>query len=343
MSNIYFNTLLKISLSHEYHADGLCNELEIKPTRSTLSLLNKYGILFKKTGSGATLLYESPDGSTTMKVPVEEELKFTFLFTVNNPAFYTFSDIEFGSEPLSTFYFNNLNPVINGQNHTILDSKLTSPIKLETRLLTVNKLDSTVKFFIIKNIKDEEFKYYFDIKSGESKVRLSDFLPGKYTIEQFDFSHNKVGTTYTYYYNDEIFSSNLLGVIELFIDSSFNPANPVTYLFNFKSRPTIWRYNILKKPATPSLTSDNITAATISVKHEPDNPADEIIFKPPTGTDPIVILSNNAVKMKEKGYDKIRLKRNTEILISNLPNSSAEKIENDGSNWLSDIYVYVYV
>lgn len=343
MSNIFFNTLLKINLSHEYHADGLCNELRIIPTQSTIHLLNRFGILIKNTISGAVLLYESPDGSPGMKIPIENEMKLTFQFSTSNPVFINYTDADFSNETLTVFYFNNLNPTINGQNHTILDSKLTAPLKLENRLLKVMKINSTAKFILIKNINDESVKYYFDNQFDELKVNLSDFSPGKYKLEQFDSTHTKIGNTYTYYYNNEITVRNTLGVFELFIDENYDPANPVSFLFNFKSRPTFWRYKILKNTSTPPLTIDNINAATLSVKHEPENPADEIIFESAIGTDPITIISQSTVKLKEKGYDKIRLKKNSEILISNLPNASVEKLEIDGSDWLSDIYVYVYV
>ncbi|HEY9115528.1 MAG TPA: hypothetical protein VIN10_12585 [Bacteroidales bacterium] len=343
MSSIFFNTLLKINLSHEYHADGLCNELNIIPTQSSRHLLNRFGIFFKNTNSGAVLLYESPDGSLGMKIPIENELKLTFQFSPTNPAFLNYTDADFSNEPLTVFYFNNLNPSINGQNHTILESKIVAPLNLETRLLKVKKINADAKFILVKNIKGESEKYYFDSQFDELKVNLSDFSPGKYTLEQFDSAHNKIGNTYTYYYSDEITAQNLTGIFELFIDENYDPANPLNFLFNFKSRPTFWRYKILKNSSTPPLNIDNINAATISVKHEPENPADEIIFKAAAGTDPIIIQSENTIKLKEKGYDKIRLKKNSEILISNMPNANVDTLQIDGINWLSDIYVYVYV
>jgi hypothetical protein len=343
MSNIFFKTLLRINFSHEYHADDSCKELEIIPTQSTHNLLSRYGILFKKTNKGAVLLYESPDGGPGMKIPIESELKMAFQLSPTNPAFLNYTDADFSNEAISLFYFNNLNPAINEHKHTILDSKLTAPLKMETRQLKVKKINSTAKFILIKNIKDESVKYTFDSQFDELKVNLFDFPTGKYTLEQFDSAHNKIGNTYTYYYNDEFADRKVLGIFELFIDENYNPANPVSFLFDFKSRPTWWRYKILKNPSTPPLVIDNLTAATISVKHDPENPADEIVFKSATGTDPITIVSQSAVKLKEKGYDKIRLKKNSEILISNLPNASVEKLQNDGSSWLSDIYVYVYV
>lgn len=341
MSNIYFKPLLKIVLSHEYQADGMCNELEIAPTQSANILLNRFGIFFKKTNLGAILLYESIDGSPAMKLPIEKEMKLTFRLTATNPAFITYTDAEFSKDINTAYYFNNLNPIINGQNHTILDNKLVAPVKIESKLLTISKTHSTAKFILIKNNNNETVKYFFSSPLEELKVLLSDFPEGKYTLEQFDLAHNKIGNTYTYYYMNENPAGNLFGIFELFIDENYDPTAPVSYLINFKSRPTIWRYKIFKNPTTPPLTIDSINAATLSVKHEPENPADEIIFQSASGNSPITIVSQSTIKMKDKGYDKIRLKKDSEILISNLPNASVDKLESDGSNWLSDIYVYV--
>jgi len=343
MSNIYFNTLLNIKLSHEFHTDGLCNELNIIPTDSTKKLLNRFGLLFKKTNSGAILLYESTDGSPNMKIPIENDLKFTFQFSVVNSSFITFTDLDFSNQILTLYYFNNLQPTISGNEHTLVDSKLPAPIKLVSQRLRLVKADATVNYALLKNSKNESTRYFFNSDFDERTIDLTDFPFGKYTIDQFDQAHNKLGNTFTFFYSKEINAPKLFGTCELFIDKNYDLANPISFLFNFKSRPTIWRYKILTKPSSPPLTAADVNAATLAVKHEPENPADEILFKSASGTDPVIILSKDKVKLKEKGYDKIRLKKNSETLISSLPNANLTKLEKDGSDWLSDIYVYVYV
>jgi hypothetical protein len=129
----------------------------------------------------------------------------------------------------------------------------------------------------------------------------------------------------------------------VFLDDTYDPMNPVNYIFNFKSRETYWRYNILKNEANPPVTVDDINSSTLSIQHEPDNPADEINFAVASGSDPIVIHSADEVKLTEEGFDKIRLYKNGDILLSNLPNPTADQIDFSGGAWVSNIYVYVYV
>lgn len=343
MSSIYFNTLLKIQFSHEFYTDKNCKDLKIIPTQSTRNLLERFGILFKNKKNGAVLLYESPDGSLTMKIKIEKQLKLIFQFEQINTHFNIFTDTDSKNGLLKFYYFNNLNPVINGADHILLNGVALEPLTLCNKLLKVEKVSPSSKYIIIKDINDQKTKYFFHTDFNELKIELTDFEFGKYTLEQFDDTHNKLGESYTFYYSNDLTSSKLFGIFELFINNTYDLSNPINHVFNFKSRPIFYRYKILKKTSSPPVIIDNINASTLLIKHEPENPADEILFEAATGSDPIVIKSQSLIKLKEKGIEKIRLKKNNETLIANLPSASANKLENDGSNWFSDIYVYVYV
>lgn len=343
MSNIIFNKLMSIDLMHEFYANGICNDLIITPSPSSQTILRNYGILFKSATKGAVLLYESPDESGTAKLPIDKKLKLTFFFNSCNSFFTNFTQLDFSNEPGSLYYFNNLSPAISGQNHTIVDSGLTAPIPLITKDLKVIKKSGLVKYILLTDLAGLNTKLLFPPEQDDFVIKLSETGAGPYTIKQYDNTDSQVGTSFHFYYNNELKGQIPFAVFELHIDKTYDVSNPINLVFKFKSRETFWRYKILKNKAGTPLSTDDFTSTTLSVDHEPDNPADKIDFQNPSGTNPIIIKSVGKIKLRETGYDKIRLYKNSNILNSNLPNPSAKKIEHEGTDWYSDIYVYVYV
>lgn len=343
MSRIIYNKFFTIRFMHEYYEDGNCKDFIVQPTSSTQNVLTRYGILFKNLSNGCLLLYEATDDIGTPKFPVDEDLKLTFTFSLQNSLFLNFTDVTFSPESSSVYYFNNLNPAISGQEHTIVDAGISAPIPLTTNILRLTKNGPTASYVMIRDINDNGFKTKFNTELDELKIDLSQYDDGKYTVQQYDNSNTPLGTSFTFYYNSDLTGEMPYGIFEVNLDDNYDPTNPVTYLFKFKSRETYWRYNILKNEANPPIAVDDISASTVSVKHEPDNPADKINFAIASGADPIIVHSANVVKLTENGFEKIRLYKNRNILLSNLPNPTADKIDYSGGAWVSDIYVYVYV
>ncbi len=343
MSNIIFNKMMGIDLMHEFYTNGICREISVVPSPFTQTIMNNYGILFKSTEKGAVLMYELTYGSSTAKFPIDKKLKLTFFFSSGNSYFTNFTQLDFSDRPNSLYYFNNQSPAISGQKHTIIDSGLMAPLALISRDLKVTKNSGSVSYLLLTNPADQINKFLFSNEQDELVLKLSGLENGRYTIKQYDSTDTLVGTPFIFYYNSDLKGQIPMAVFEMFIDKTYDISNPIDFIFNFNSRKTFWRYKILKNKAGTPLSSDDFTSATLSIDHEPDNPADEIKFSDPSGSNPIIIKSVEKVKLKESGYNKIRLYKNSNILKSNLPNPSAIKLEQEGTDWYSDIYVYVYV
>lgn len=209
--------------------------------------------------------------------------------------------------------------------------------------MRVTKENPTANYITLTDIDSNDFTTKFNTTLDELKIDLTTYPDGTYIVQQYNITHTPIGSPYSIYYNKDLTGGLQYAIFEIFLDDTYDPKNPVTYLFNFKSRETYWRYNILKNEANPPVAVDDISASTLSIVHEPDNPADEIHFATASGSDPIVIQSSDIVKFHETGFDKIRLYKNTDILQSNLPNPTANKLDYSGSDWVSDIYAYVYV
>jgi len=345
MASIIFKKLFNISLKHEFYEDETCNDVMLEPTQDTISKLRNYGLIFKNLANGGIVLFEAEksNGTTVPKIPIDSSLKFTFQFNLINRSFQNFTDIVSGSNPRSIYYFNNLSASVSGQVQTILNSQVADPISLYDKSLMVEKETTSIHYILLTDIESKIFKYYFKPGSNNLVVDLSEIPKGKYDVAQFDINDSQTGSITEIYCDPEVAGNLPFGVFEVFIDETYDVEDPATFLFNFKSRQTQWRYKVLKNIASPPLGTDDFNATTLSVVHEPDNPADKIIFNAATGTDPIIIGSQSIIKLKEKSVDKIRLKKNGDNLISNLPNASADKLEHNGTNWITDIYVYVYV
>ena len=329
---------------HDYYIDGLCNDLSIQVSRSTQSLLNNYGILFKLTSMGAVLLFESTDEAGTAKIPIEEPLKLTFFYSSNSSYFTNFTNVSFGTRAVSLYYFNNKSPIENGQNHTIHEGILDIPVALIIKDLKLTKSASNVSYIVLTDIDNNDFRTTFGPDQDEASIKLSNYNSGLFELRQYDITDIQIGTTFTFYYNREASGSLPFSVFELFIDDSYDTANPINFIFNFESRPTYWRYNILKKEASNPITEDDLNADSLSIIHKPEDELDTILFNDASGSDPIVIRSTNQIKLKQKGVDKIGLfKSITTPIILNLTNPAPDKLEKEGDDWYSDIYVNIYV
>lgn len=345
MSNIFFNKLMNIQLLHEYYADGICANLMLQTADETQSLLNGYGIFFKPSAQGATLLYESIDESGTPKIPIDSAIKLTFFLSTNSSYFTNFTDADFSEEPRSVYYFCNNDPGVieNGNDFTIINNKLNSPISLITKYLKVNKASGTASYILLTDADSKDTQVSFHNDKDELTVDMGNFESGKYELKQFDAGDIQIGNTVTLYYNKSFAGSIPFAVFELFLDENDMLSLPLNFIFNFKSRETFWRYKILSKEANPPTNDYTIDATTVSIIHNPSE-GDTLSFEAATGSDPIVIRSTDKLKLKERGFDQIGLYRGEEnVLISNLPNPSPVKLEKVGNDWYSDIYVYVYV
>lgn len=345
MSNIIFNKLLTINLTHEYYANGICNDLRVQATPQTISLLAGYGILFKPTNLGAVLLYESLDETGTPKIPIENPIKLSFLFSSSSAYFTNFTEVEFSDDTNSLYYLSSNDPgiVVSGNTRTIVDGKLNEPIPIATKNFKIEKSSSAVNYFILTDEDNTDYKIAFKPVLDYITVDMAGRNEGKYELKQYDSGDVQVGDSYTFYYNDKLSGVIPFAVFELFIDAGDTLSLPLNFNFDFKSRETYWRYKVLLKEAVPRTTDFTVDASTLSITHTP-NEGDTISFNSASGSEPITIRSTDKIKLKEKGFEQIGLYHGEEnILISNLPNPSPVKLEKTGTDWYSDIYVYVYI
>jgi len=345
MSSIVFNKLLNINLMHEFYANGVCGDLVVQTSAQTKSLLGSYGTIFKQTNLGAVLLYEAEDEVGTPKIPIENPIKLSFLFLSNSSYFTNFTDVDFSDESSAVFYLSNNDPgiIVSGNDFTIVNGKLNQPIPIITRNFKVTKSSNAVSYAILTDENNIDSRITANDDQEMVTVNIAGYKDGKFELKQYDTADTQVGEPYVFYYNDQLSGVLPFAVFELFLDSGNTINLPLTFNFNFKSRETYWRYKVLVKEAIPPTSDFTVNSSTLSISHTPHD-GDTLSFESATGSDPIIIRSSDKIKLKEQGFEQIGLYHgNDNILISNLPNPNPAKLEKAGTDWYSDIYVYVYI
>lgn len=344
MSNIIFNKLMNINLLHEYYANGICTDLQIKASSETQVLIRQYGLLFKPTNLGAIMLYESIDDLGTPKISIDEPLKLTFLLSANSSFFTNFTEADFSTIPATVYHFSNKNSGVieSGNDFTITQGKLNKPLPLITKFLKVNKSGSA-NYVLLLDTENKATKIFFDPDEDVLTIDMAKFESGTYEFKQFTAADTEIGSSSTMYYNKSLSGTIPFAVFEIFLDENSMDALPINFIFNLKSRETFWRYKVLVKESVPPTSDYTIDSSNVSIIHTPHE-GDPISFEAASDSEPIIIRSTDKVKLKEKGVDQIGLYRGEDnILISSLPNPSPLKLEKVGNDWYSDIYVYVYV
>ena len=99
--SLTYETLLDVSVLHEYFSARRCNDLEIKPSPQTLQKLRAYGILFKSKNDGFMLAGNL--GADRTSLVFRSADFFDFNFRVTNPQFIRYTDLPYVSSQYHVF------------------------------------------------------------------------------------------------------------------------------------------------------------------------------------------------------------------------------------------------
>ena len=340
MASILFHTLFDIRLRHEFYDNGLCPDLSVVAAPDTLLLMQQYGMLLKKKASGAVLIreMEKSGGSATPKFPVESPVKLRFYLLLQNPIFLNFTDLELASKPECIYYFSNLPALPPGSLQIIVQAALPAPVSRVSRDFRVSQISPEASYLQLETAGETHRRYRFTAGQPELVVPVNELPSALYLQKQCTAAGHVLSQSGVYVAPD---SSGIdpFGVFEVFLNPQPASSVPVSYLFNFQSRSVHWRYKLF---AVDEKTITGSSSVLPRVEHDVTGPA-KLAFQAPSGTNPLVINSVAAIRFKEKGVEKINLKRQNTVLVSNLPNPSPKNLKREGNTWLSEVFVYYYV
>jgi hypothetical protein len=258
-----FQRLFSVDIRHRYYRDGVSRDFEIEPTSLTRRLMGNYGLLFRKTAAGFSLLYEAdPTDSTHQKLrkSLEENLRFSFLLQGRDHRLLNYSDLPLDLPAGSVYSLNNLKDnVENGRLLLTRSSFLSSedalpakPLMFQYRHpLTGSGPELRILDETGATVKRER------LTAGEGDalwaVDLRAHGPGQYRLDVDGTEQAR------FYASNEPAGQGIFAMIDIlhgshvpaayrFADPGQDPTvKPKTYIMEIDTRRTHWKYTVVLK------------------------------------------------------------------------------------------------
>ncbi|MGL4596576.1 MAG: hypothetical protein ACRCYO_03550, partial [Bacteroidia bacterium] len=319
-----------LEFDHDYFgatSTRLGEIIEIEPTPSCAELLRGARMVFRKTGAGAIVMYQSNSSSPgSPMVSLSDDTTFNFTFSIKELVeFLNYSNLDASLintyKPGKVVYLTF--DVLSNSSSTptlvpsLLDAYTRKKFNNEFSGLTANVTHPV----LVKDANGTAVAGIYGANGNNPLAILADAngtivapvdltkLPnGKYEL----FINNV--SVFTFWAEDGLAGKNPMGIISIKyteIDrlTSIPPVLPVTFRHNFLARQTLWRYYILiKKPvpvnfyATPNNHFFTITTAALpGITFASDISNNGMPTTMPNvqfdGIVPIVFTSNNPIAM----------------------------------------------
>lgn len=100
-----YNALMSVSVQHDFFNSGNFPTLKIKPTNTTLELLQRNNMQFREQGSGFLLGYAESDAYSPVR-DMKKPLQLSFTLELADATVYNYTDIPFEFDD-TIYYFNN--------------------------------------------------------------------------------------------------------------------------------------------------------------------------------------------------------------------------------------------
>jgi len=104
----FYKTLLSVAVEHNYYSRGVCSSLEFYPSDRTREVIEKAGLLLRKTLDGIQIIYDQDrlDSLEMYALDRSEALSFDFRVSSNDPGFRNYTEPYTGSRD-QILYFDN--------------------------------------------------------------------------------------------------------------------------------------------------------------------------------------------------------------------------------------------
>ncbi len=289
MNHIY-KELFSSTIKHAYHTNGYSNDFSIQPTPACSMLLNKYGLIYKNTTNGFTILCplllddnNEPEEPCKPFKAFDNVLSFEFELRLTNPLFSNYTDISDAQKQKSIYYFSNNEDTkeLSKQNILLKSSLLKYDLTSDTNSLIdaviINENNDTVY-----KIRLEELE--ISKKNFSLQANLKGHNQGIYKLKIASESIEE-----KYFVSDNYIKKAVFGIIKIAStnDYAFDLSNPVAYEISFDIVSKQWKYYIKSKSTFSDLKIED--SAEIPVYHfteESSSPIENTrLFKSIVGPD----------------------------------------------------------
>lgn len=345
--------LLRFEFEHEYYK-SVQSAFIFRPQRQTQRLLRRFGMLFRSTQDGFTVLYQAIRDETDALVPLRklpEQFALRFWICANLPYTGMVSALPLYRATRRTLYFDNL--FDRKDNDTLYLNRAAPAVTAANEEDLVNlapiswrysKAASQPVFVRIQNAHGTVVAAEY-CRPHEGNVQclidLGEVDPGLVSITADSEE------TVTYYRPESYPDCAPLAAVDLYV----HPNVPAAYAFvdaggvpqakvftcRIAKQSSIWRYIVVPRFNT------NLKAGQLSI----EDADSRYTFKNPTevqtmsGESAFAIESQDPIPHQEAPIKGLSLRRNNADLIKELPNPAPDQIMVGDSGLYSEIQVYV--
>lgn len=265
-----YQPIVSIALLHDYYRELESQDFVLKPSPTTLKQLENYGLLVKSNELGKIQILMEKAGLTrdnlSITRPISRPIKLTFWLTLQNSYFpnitrlerteagepNNISPISLGSK--SIYYFSNLDPVSrairgisSGQAFLSLWDRVRTYDRVPLRLPLFNT--SAEKLTVLQpEASNPALKLVLEIEKKPEQnmvpVDLRALAPGWYTLQTLQ---NGLSTSSNAYLDPQLFSKDVFGIIDIYLDATLNFEQTLQYAIQFERRQSKWRYIVIDR------------------------------------------------------------------------------------------------
>jgi hypothetical protein len=369
--DIVFKRLFSVNLCHRYYENRLSNDFLIVPTALTQNRMRDYGLLFRQTATGMTVLYEENPNQEGPRKALQESLRFSFMLQSRNPWLLNYSDLPLDLPPGQLYCLNNLKDnVQDGQLLLTRAAFVSRQDALELKPLVFQYRDASPESDAELRITDEggvvKVTQQVRVVEGHAvwTIDLRGPGPGAYRMEIDGTEKNR------FYASDELEGQKVFGLVDIvhspqvpkgyqFTDPDHDHAVlPKTYLVEIDNRKTYWKFYVVlkyqlkgvKPEAWPAGWPENwavVNPAQPSVKIEPRPAGMKTLAD---GNLAVPFVSDTPMALQEEPVKGLALKKvtgngNGTVIreMGNLPNPSVGSVVPDPgeSKVFSEVFVCI--
>jgi hypothetical protein len=260
-----YRVLFRLSLRHTFYTDGVCEDFVAEPTPACRTVLDRYGLIFKRADDGFVVVAPlAPQDPDALRLPFGPDVPvFAFLLRLTNPYLLNVSDVDEPTPGETVFYFNNLRDDQADGRRLLGDSVAAARVGPARRLVDktsyTHPFDSPVssaEMILRDPFGTERGRFTFDMGSETVEghtVNLATFPPGFYTMED---DH---GGSEAFYYDPGLYGNAPFAVVEVFTDPARVPvayqfidtnealSDQGDYAIEMLARATTWQYVVIRK------------------------------------------------------------------------------------------------
>ena len=356
---IDFQKAFAVDIRHDYYPDEISADFLISPTPDCHRQLLKYGLLFKETAGGFSVLYETTglDGVPEPKRKLDRKLALSFVLWAKAPFLANYSKLPLDKTPDQFFYLSNRQKALNN-GQLLLSAAAGDEFISEQDLLALRPQRFQVD---VETAADSILWELHDAQGGQLHrqrvmtvegtssylVDLGDSSPGRYLLRRDGIDHLQ------FYAADRLVSGFPFGLIEIaadttvsndfsFVDGSGN-VQFRRYLLKLQARKTTWEYYVVAKYETEVEPTD----LQVQLDAPPVTFARQAAVTLADGSTAVPFVAGSVLPLTQQPLKGISLRKKKgpstpRLVIDNLPNPSvAEVIPAGGDNVISRVYVYV--